>query len=313
MSEPSQTPFWNHLRPYLALLFLVGLLISQLLQAPPSVAATPQHYRDLEFPPLPDVELPEYERFQLDNGLKVYLMEDHRLPLVSGVSLIQTGSRLEPADKVGLASLTGALMRAGGTLSHPPNVLNQQLEQNAASVEASIGNSNGSVSFEALSPDLQRVFDLFVEVLREPAFDTQQLALLKNQARGNISRRNDQPNNIANREFQKLIYGEESPYARTMEYATLDAIEPEDIQGFYEQSVQPDRLILGLVGDFDSRQMKRLIEDKLGDWQASGSSLGNPASALSDISQAETEGVFLVDSPRVNSKLCRTGSSGGPS
>ncbi|NMG59352.1 insulinase family protein [Geitlerinema sp. P-1104] len=311
MSEPSQIPFWKHLRPYLALLFLVGLLISQLLQAPPSVAATPQHYSELEFPPLPEVQLPEYEQFQLDNGLKVYLIEEHTLPLVSGVGLIQTGSRLEPADKVGLASLTGALMRAGGTVSHPPDVLNRQLEQKAASVEASIGTSNGTVRFDALSSDLDGVFSLFVEVLREPAFEPQQFALLKNQARGNIARRNDEPRSIANREFQKLIYGEQSPYARTMEYETLDGIEREDVQGFYQDSVQPDRLILGLVGDFDSTQMKGLIEQKLGDWQATASSLGDPSSSWSEIAQAETGGLFMVDRPELSQSYVELGHLGG--
>ncbi|TVR07686.1 MAG: insulinase family protein [Phormidium sp. GEM2.Bin31] len=310
MSEPSQTPFWKHLRPYLALLFLVGLLISQLLQAPPSVAATPRHYSELEFPPLPEIQLPEYEQFQLDNGLKVYLIEDHTLPLVSGVGLIKTGSRVEPADKVGLASLTGALMRAGGTVNYPPERLNRELEQKAASVEASIGTSNGTLRFDALSSDLDSVFSLFVEVLREPAFDPQQLALLKNQARGNIARRNDEPGSIANREFQKLIYGEQSPYARTMEYETLDAIEREDLQEFYQDSVQPDRLILGLVGDFDSGQMKRRIEETLGDWQATASSLADP-STLSEISQAETGGVFMVDRPELTQSYVELGHLGG--
>ena len=56
----------------------------------------------------------EYERYELTNGMVVYLMEDHQLPLVKGSALIKTGSRLEPAPKVGLAQTTGSLMRLGG-------------------------------------------------------------------------------------------------------------------------------------------------------------------------------------------------------
>ncbi len=311
MSQPSHTSFWQTLRPYWALLFLVGLLITQLLHPPDSVAATPRHYSELEFPPLPEVQLPDYDQFQLENGLRVYLIEDHELPLVSGVALVNTGSRLEPIDKVGLAGMTGALMRSGGTQSHPPESLNRELEQKAASIEASIDTTRGTVRFDALSADLETVFDLFVEVLRQPAFDPDQLALAKNQARGQIARRNDEPRDIAQREFQKLIYGEGSPYARTMEYETVAAIERQDLQQFYQQSVQPDRLILGLVGDFERGNMRALIEQKLGDWQASGSSFPDLSEELRQPSQAQTSGVFLVDRPELTQSYVELGHLGG--
>jgi len=65
----------------------------------------------------------------------VYLMEDHELPLVGGTALFHTGSRLEPAEQVGLAGLVGTVMRLGGTQQHSADELNQLLEQRAATVE----------------------------------------------------------------------------------------------------------------------------------------------------------------------------------
>ena len=152
---------------------------------------TPKHYTDLKFQPVGEIKLPEYERYQLDNGMIVYLMENHELPLVNGSALINTGSRLEPADEVGLASLTGTVMRSGGTLQHSPDQLNQILEQRAASVESVIGGTSGNAGFEALSEDVDTVFGLFAEVLQQPAFAQNQLDLAKTQMKGSIARRND--------------------------------------------------------------------------------------------------------------------------
>lgn len=169
----------------------------------PAIAQTPKHYTELTFPPLPEIQLPDYERYQLDNGMVVYLVQDRQLPLVSGTAIFRTGSRLEPADKVGLAEITGEVMRTGGTQQHPPNELNELLEQRAAIIETSINTTSGTASFNFLSEDLETGFDLFARVLREPAFDSEQVALAKNQKKGEIERRNDNPGDIASREFQR--------------------------------------------------------------------------------------------------------------
>ena len=108
---------------------------------------TPKHYTELEFEPVGEIKLPEYERYELENGMVVYLMENHELPLVSGRALIHTGSRFEPSNEVGLAQITGTVMRSGGTQKQPPNKLNQMLEQRAASVETNVGDTSGGAAF----------------------------------------------------------------------------------------------------------------------------------------------------------------------
>ncbi|MBP0001068.1 MAG: insulinase family protein [Cyanobacteria bacterium SID2] len=294
-------------RFYGAILFAVGLIVANLLNPQASVAATPRHYTDLEFPPLPELQLPDYTRFQLDNGLTVYLVEDRELPLISGSALVRVGSRFEPGDKVGLARLTGAVMRAGGTQKHPSDELNRILEQKAASVETSIGTTSGRVSFNALSEDLNEVLDLFVEVLREPAFAEDKLDVAKTQMRGNIARRNDDPGSIADREFQKLIYGATSPYARTTEYQTLNNISRDDLVAFYDRFFYPDRTILGIVGDFDTNAVKDLISEKLGNWQPSSELLPD----LPEVSQAYPSGIFFVDRPQLTQSYVELGHLGG--
>lgn len=274
----------------------------------PAQAATPRHYTELEFAPLPEITLPDYTRFQLDNGMVVYLVEDHELPLVSGSALFRTGERLEPGDKVGLASIMGEVMRSGGTLRHPADELNQLLEQRAAGVETGVDVASGTASFSALSEDLDDVFSLFAEVIRTPAFPPDKLDLAKTQRRGGIARRNDDPGDISSREFQKLIYGDTSPYARTTEYATLDAISRDDVVQFYQRSVRPDTMLLGIVGDFDSASMRSRIEATFGDWAAPTTA---HAAALPDVKQAAGGGVFVVDQPQLTQSYIQIGHLGG--
>ncbi|NEO02460.1 MAG: insulinase family protein, partial [Moorea sp. SIO3I7] len=240
LKSKSQNPKYLKWIGLLVVTMLVVVLVSRL----PAIADTPRHYDELDFDPLPAIQLPDYTRYQLDNGMVVYLMEDHELPLVSGTAMIRTGDRLEPADKIGLATMAGEVMRTGGTNQHSGNELNVLLEEKAASVETSIDTSSGSASFSALSEDLDLVFDLFAEVIQKPAFARAKLALAKQQLAGQIARRNDDPGDIASREFRKLIYGDTSPYARTIEYEHLDNISRNDLITFSQRYVYPENMIL---------------------------------------------------------------------
>ena len=269
---------------------------------------SPKHYTELEFAPLPEIQLPEYVRYQLDNGMVVYLVEDRDFPLIGGRALIRTGSRFELQDKVGLAQLTGNVMRSGGTKNHPPEELNLILEQNAASIESSINRTAGTVSFSILTEDLDTVFELFAEVIRQPAFDPEQLQLIQNQQRGAIARRNDNPQEISQREFRKLIYGANSPYARTTEYATLDNITRQDVVDFYRKFVRPENIILGIVGDFETSQMQAMVAEQFGDWQVNTPA---PTLEIPTATQEYTNGIFVVDRPNLTQSSVLLGHLGG--
>ncbi|MDJ0570158.1 MAG: pitrilysin family protein [Pleurocapsa sp. MO_192.B19] len=273
-----------------------------------AVADTPKHYTELEFPPLPEIQLPEYNRYELDNGMVVYLLEDRDLPLINGTALIRTGSRFEPANKVGLAQITGAVMRSGGTQNHPPAELNTILEQKAASVETSIGTASGNASFSTLTEDLDTVFPLFTEVLRQPAFDSEKLAIALKQQQGAIARRNDDPKAIASREFDKIIYGETSPYSRTIEYQTLANISRQNVVDFYQTYVRPESIILGIVGDFDSEAMIKRVQDAFGDWQVDTSL---PALEPPVATQKYDQGLFVVNRPKLTQSNIFMGHIGG--
>jgi zinc protease len=209
---------------------------------------------------------------------------------------------------VGLADITGTTMRTGGTLAHSADELNKLLEQRAAAIETSMGTSSGSASFDTLSKDTETVFQLFADVIQNPAFTVDKIDLAKNQLKGAIARRNDDPDDIASREFSKLIYGATSPYARTIEYSTLNAISRDDIVNFHQTYIRPDTAILGIVGDFDLEPMKALVSQYFGTWQVN---TPKPDLPVPTANQKQTEAAFLVDQPQLTQSNILLGQLGG--
>lgn len=222
--------------------------------------------KDLTFPPLNQIATPQPQKVTLDNGITLYVLEDHTLPLVNFQAVLNCGSYLEPPTKVGLAEITGSVMRTGGTTHATGDQIDEQLEAIGASVETDIGLTTGSASANALTEYTGTVVSILADVLRYPVFEQDKIDLAKTEQKAGISRRNDDPFEVNNREFRKLIYGSESPYARNTEYATIDDITRDDLVKFHRDYVQPQNLQLAVWGDFKTAEMTDLLKKSLGDW-----------------------------------------------
>jgi zinc protease len=234
-----------------------------------AVAQTiPPSYKDLKYPPLREIQIPKVDETTLPNGLRIYLLENHELPLVRGLALVRTGNLFDPADKVGLAGTTGSLIRSGGTTAKSGDQLDEELENIAASVESSIGESYGSVSFSTLKERTDEVLATFHDVLTGPAFREDKLELIKTQTRSGIARRNDDAHGISQREFASLIYGPQTPYGWDEEYATIDNIKRDDVVKFYQRYYFPANTILAIQGDFSAPEMKAKLEKLFASWNA---------------------------------------------
>ena len=223
--------------------------------------------QEITYPDLREFETPDPRRVELENGLTVFLLEDHELPLVSAVARIGAGSAWEPAEKRGLASITGSVMRTGGTESMSSDSVNTILEGFGANVETGMGTTTGSAFMSTLSDHVDPVLEIFADVVRRPAFAEEKVNQAKNQQKSLISRRNDDPQQIAFREFDKIVYGETSPYARHPEYYTIDRIQRQDLVDFHGEYVQPSNLILSVWGDFEADEMEAKIRRAFGDWE----------------------------------------------
>ncbi len=251
--------------------------------------------RKMKFPPLGEIQTPQIDRHVLDNGLVVYMLEDHEFPLVDYQAMVRVGSMYEPEEKRGLAGIAGEVLRTGGTESIPGDDLDVQLETIGAYIEANIGDTQGTVSASFLSTNAIEGLELLADVVRHPAFPEEKIDLAKVSVRTDISSRNDEPIPIAIREFRKLMFGEHSPYGWYPEYETVDAIERADLVGFHGRFFHPDRTILTVSGDFDKAQMLREVERVFGDWPRSTSPLPPdppvPDHAPPGVFHAEKEGI----------------------
>ncbi len=266
------------------------LLLVFLMMVIPGHAQVKQ-VEELRYPPLPDLVIPEPERVVLDNGMVVLMMEDHELPLVSLSAFIRTGARLEPMDKIGIASLTGTLLRTGGTTKKTGDELDEFLEGKAAMIETGIGGTAGKASMSCLTEDFPAVLEVFGDVLRTPAFASEKLKIAKNRMMASIARQNDDPGDIVSREFKKLVYGKGSPYTWVPTYATIMGITQKDLAQWHETYVHPNRIILGLVGDFQKDQALALLNKVFGDW-AKGPEVKD---AEAFIQEQTLAGVFYVE------------------
>ncbi|HEY5911068.1 MAG TPA: pitrilysin family protein, partial [Verrucomicrobiae bacterium] len=225
-----------------------------------------QDYRQLKYPPLPEFKIPKPAVFTLNNGLRVFLMEDHELPLITVTARIRTGSYYEPADKIGLAGLMGAVQRTGGTARQTGDQIDDFLAAHAATVETGIGGDSGFATMNCLKQDFDDVFKVYAEILRTPVFAQDKLDVAKVAANTGIARRNDNVGQIASREIRRVVYGTDSPLARQTEYATIKAVTREDLVAWHKQYYQPNNLLLGVAGDFDSQEMKQKIGALFDDW-----------------------------------------------
>lgn len=248
-------------------LLLAALLLAVICAGAAFAAQKWPNPEKMTFPPLGKIRTPEIQRFVLEeNGLVVLMAEDHDFPMVDFRAMAHVGSMYEPDNLRGLAELTGMVLRTGGTTKIPGDSLDARLESLGASIESNIGTNDGTVTGSFLSEDAIAGVGLLADVLRNPAFAEDKIELAKVDVRTEISARNDEPLDIAFREFRKLIYGGDSPYGWYPEYVTVAAITRDDIVAFHRAFFHPNRMILTVSGDFQPAEMQAAIRAAFADW-----------------------------------------------
>ncbi len=246
-------------------LLKIWVLALALLMPCAALAAPLANPRTMTFPPL-SFEIPKAERVQLKNGMIVYMLENHELPLVNVTAYVKTGSIYDPADKTGLAGITGEVMRSGGTQAIPPDRLDAELEFMASSIETSIGPESGSANFSCLTKNLDRTMELFAQVLMHPAFDEERLNVAKNGAIDALRRQNDDPKAVADRELGKAVYAGH-PLGRYPTIASISAITRDDLVAFHRRYFRPEGMILAVSGDFDRKAFLASLEKDFAGWE----------------------------------------------
>ncbi len=265
--------------------------------APPDAreAAQPGAWQQINVPALPAFTPVEPRRVELPNGALLLLQEDRDLPFISGFIEMHGGSRDLPPAKAGLADLYGEVWRTSGTARMSGDALDDLLEAKAAKIETSADVDSSSVSWSSLKGDSDEVLALAIDLLQHPKFDPAKLQLAQQEAIAGILRRNEDPAGIAAHESAKLVYGPNSPYAKSPEIADILGITVADFEAFHAKTVAASNMIVGISGDFDAAAMEAKLRAALA-IVPRGTIFTSPKETFTE----PKPGLYLVDKKDVN-------------
>lgn len=257
-----------------------------------SFAGIPNRPEQIKFPPL-HYEPPRASDYRvvLKTGPVAYVAEDRELPLINIAVLVRTGQYVEPADKAGLASITGYLLARGGTQSKTAEELEERLAFLAAQLNSGVGDSQGSVSLNLLSKDIDEGLAILREVLTAPRFQQDKLDLTKVQTLQRMRERNDDSSSIEGREAAFLAFGEDFWANRQSTQSSIESISHDDIVAFHRKWFYPSNFVVAVSGDFSRADMVERLETFFADWPFAGAT---PPPIPTNTAFAEPN-IYIVD------------------
>jgi predicted Zn-dependent peptidase len=262
------------------------------------------HPSKLEFPPLV-FEPPKAEdyRVKLPGGMILYVAEDKELPTFDMEITIRTGSMYEPAEKNGLASMCGALLRKG-TTSMTSEEIDEYMAQIAGRLSTNIGFRSGSASLSVLKEDMDEGLKMLADVLMNPRFDEDEIRRYKERALQGLEHRYDRPGTLLGDVFDKLMYGEH-PAGRVPSKSALESITRNDLVEFHKKYFRPNNCIVAVAGDFDKEEMIKKLEQLFSGWEVAQVEFPE----IPDVEKEFEKGVFVV-AKDINQGNVRLGHAG---
>lgn len=238
-----------------------------------------------------DYKLPPYQKFTLPNGLTVYLMEQHEVPMIS-VSAILPAGAIYDGEKAGLASLTATSLKHG-TKNFPKNKLDEELDFIGASVNTYASKEAAGLSAEFASKDKNTVLQIIQELLMQPTFDAAEFEKEKKRALVRLEQAKESPRSVIGSYFDKFLYGDHV-YGNIVSgtVSSVSALTPGDVQQFYKATYIPNGAAIAIAGDFDSKEMKTTITNLFSGWKK-GTAQANLASKT--ITKPSANRVLLVN------------------
>lgn len=270
---------------------LITLTSGLALVAPALAADIPASPKDLQFAELVfEPPAPSQFRHELSTGVPVYMAASKEFPLVTITFSFKGGEYMEPESKAGLAGMTGAMMRQGGTTALSPKAFDEEVDFLAANIFASVGDTTSTASVNTLTANLDQAFGLFLDMLRNPGFDQDRLNVLRGQELEDLKTRNDNGIQIAVRELGYLMWGQDHFEARQPTRESIESITVDDMKALHARIFHPGNLMIAVTGDFNEKDMLAFLESKLADWPT-----GETAPAIPAPTQAFEPGVYYYE------------------
>jgi zinc protease len=232
--------------------------------------------------PAKDIDFGEYKLYTLDNGLKIIVVQNDKLPRVSFSLVVDNDPMLE-GDKAGYVSLAGELLRQGTT-----NRSKVELDEQVDFIGASLFTGSSNVFAAGLSKYQETLVELLADVALNPSFQEEEFDKLKKQALSGMENSKDDPNTLSSRIFRQSLYGSGHPYGEMESELTIENVTLEDCQNYYNTYWNPSNTYITVVGDIKPKKAKKLIKKYFGSWE------GTAAPKM------EFESVPSYDGPVVN-------------
>jgi zinc protease len=257
-------------------LFIAGLLLAF------SLGAGAQGYK-----------LPVYEKFKLPNGLVIYLMEQHEVPVIS-VSAILPAGAIYDGEQSGLASLTAAGLKHG-TRSMTKAKLDEELDFLGASVNTYASKESSGLAAKFAAKDKDKILTIIKEILLDPVFDSTEFNKEKKRLLVSLEQQKESPRSVIGAYFDKFLYGEHV-YGNIVQgkISTVTPLTTADLKKFYSTNYRPDGSAISIAGDFNAKEMKAKLTALFSSWKKGPKNTGsNPAAAT--INKPGENRVLLVN------------------
>lgn len=257
--------------------------------------------------PDPKFNLPAIDKQKLSNGLNVWIVQQKELPIVSMNLVLNSGGTADPQDRAGLASFTASLLNSGTKTRSAVEIANQ-LQTIGANVNAGSGWDSANVSMQTLTRNLDKALDIYADVIKNPTFPADELETLRRRALVGFIQRKDNPNAISGVVYNKLLYGKDHPYGKSLTGSeeSVKALTKAELEKFYSTYYRPNNAALIVVGDTDSKTLLPKLEKAFSDWKAGDvPKLETPNAAIFN-----QPGIYIVDKPGAAQSVVSIGQVG---
>ncbi|NQV78530.1 MAG: insulinase family protein, partial [Lutibacter sp.] len=211
--------------------------------------------------PSPKINLGKPQTFELKNGLKVLVVENHKLPRVSAMLTIDNNPIFE-GDKAGVSSLTGSLI-GSGTKNISKDAFNEEVDY----LGANLSFSSQGARLNSLSKYFPRILELMADGSQNPIFTQEDFDKEVNILLDGIKSGEKSVATIASRAQSALAYGKKHPYGEFTSKETVENIALADVQNFYNTYFKPNNAYLVIVGDVNFEEVKKLVKKQFSNWK----------------------------------------------